>query len=449
MDVVEEQFRKDALGEGRHQDKERVRKAAYLQEQEDRAVRALAAAKVRELSDDDEAQRCDGQQVHASLDTSPEVQRRVADEAAAAVATLSDGELLTSAAGLLQVQLGPTPWRTVRLRLTFPPGYPVSPGSCLAVDLASAEGCVHPAPLARLREAVARDCRGRPPGEQAVPAIALVRKFVEKNTLLPAFEDIDAIKKLLREKGVGEVVETSDRKGTVRIRFASGRYSAHLVCRVGERYPEGAPSLEFTNDGNFPAGLADAAIVAAREQAKRLAEPPSAAAGGPLLAAREGAGTGNKERSRHARQQTFHSAQTANKLAETAAEAAARLEAERKRKIAEFKPARSLFPAVHRLVECFVEPLAKGCCEICGKRLLPEDPAKAKAARAERLMCGHHFHFGCLEKYVSEPPFDKGCKVCGEQVVHARLTTNKKVLEERWAAKKMREREISDVMDMF
>ena len=96
--------------------------------------------------------------------------------------------------------------------------------------------------------------------------------------------------------------------------------------------------------------------------------------------------------------------------------------------------------------------------------------------------CGHFFHLKCLEDQLAEPPFGKdGCRAkrtpgrgddwaadgpnadggtgegdagqgsgfCGSAIHNSKLMTNAKLLEQRWAAKQAKARELDDVTDCF
>jgi len=74
---------------------------------------------------------------------------------------------------------------------------------------------------------------------------------------------------------------------------------------------------------------------------------------------------------------------------------------------------------------------------------------------AERIYCGHYFHFNCLDGFISTPPFGKPCpvswyvifaeqqhptfssKACGKKVEHPKFTTDVKLLEKRWASEQV------------
>ena len=63
----------------------------------------------------------------------------------------------------------------------------------------------------------------------------------------------------------------------------------------------------------------------------------------------------------------------------------------------------------------------------------------------------HHrnIHHHCLETYMSNPPFDDTCHVCGAQINHHRFSDTREQLEKRWAQKQARQREIQDLEDLF
>ena len=102
------------------------------------------------------------------------------------------------------------------------------------------------------------------------------------------------------------------------------------------------------------------------------------------------------------------------------------------------------------------QALPGGRCGLCDVQLLPDDPEDVvlqgtHAKHLEYLYCGHYYHYGCLDKYINSPPFQDGkpCKVCGRRIWHHKFCRDTKLLEDRWAHKKAREREIKDVTDFL
>ena len=70
-------------------------------------------------------------------------------------------------------------------------------------------------------------------------------------------------------------------------------------------------------------------------------------------------------------------------------------------------------------------------------------------AQVLKIYCGHHYHFACVDQYLSEPPFGKTCHACGVPIEHRALTTDVKVLEARWAAKQAKQRELDEIADFL
>jgi hypothetical protein len=71
---------------------------------------------------------------------------------------------------------------------------------------------------------------------------------------------------------------------------------------------------------------------------------------------------------------------------------------------------------------------------------------QAKAMRPMRCYCGCWYHYKCLDKYMTEPPFGASCptKGCKRQVFHPNWPSDRKQLEREWAGHQARLREIQD-----
>uniref|UniRef100_A0A061R5L2 Upf0668 protein n=1 Tax=Tetraselmis sp. GSL018 TaxID=582737 RepID=A0A061R5L2_9CHLO len=151
--------------------------------------------------------------------------------------------------------------------------------------------------------------------------------------------------------------------------------------------------------------------------------------------------------------QTQSSAKMASELVSHSRDAAQSTKTKQQELLEGFEPQPSLWPAVSFLYhECLV-PLVTERCSVCEKHLVPSDPARIlqvpRYMMPERLFCGHIYHLRCLETYINNPPFDKGCKVCGQTLSHHKFCTDAKVLESRWAFKEARQREIDDVKELM
>ncbi|ALC38609.1 CG17260 [Drosophila busckii] len=151
---------------------------------------------------------------------------------------------------------------------------------------------------------------------------------------------------------------------------------------------------------------------------------------------------------------------------------------------AKFRPVPSLYTALKFCIAA-TQDFHMELCPICDQAVLPTNPEEILAdenadAFVERVFCGHLFHQGCLKKYLSEPPFPKGGKlcpakrrhprsdaakpvgasgkdkglqaelgVCGIKLAHDRWVVNIKTAETRWAQKQARQRELEEVVDFL
>ena len=84
--------------------------------------------------------------------------------------------------------------------------------------------------------------------------------------------------------------------------------------------------------------------------------------------------------------------------------------------------------------------------------VLPSDPAKAikfienkNLKRPERVYCGHWYHWGCLDKEMTSPPFGKVCSTCKVVLFHPDWPSDVKKLEKAWANKQTKARELEEV----
>ncbi|EDX03562.1 GD23202 [Drosophila simulans] len=158
-----------------------------------------------------------------------------------------------------------------------------------------------------------------------------------------------------------------------------------------------------------------------------------------------------------------------------------------KEALANFRPVRSLQRSLKFCLEA-TRDFHTERCPICDSTVLPEYPEDIEKDDnadffIERVYCGHLFHQGCLKKYLSEPPFPKGGKlcpaarrhprsdaqtymgrsqggganvsktpedtVCGIKLAHDRWVVSVKTAEARWAQKQARQRELEEVVDFL
>lgn len=70
----------------------------------------------------------------------------------------------------------------------------------------------------------------------------------------------------------------------------------------------------------------------------------------------------------------------------------------------------------------------------------------ARQSRPVRTYCGCWYHYSCLHKFMTEPPFGSSCPTdgCGRRVYHPDWPDDIKQLEKAWASEQARKREIED-----
>jgi hypothetical protein len=118
-----------------------------------------------------------------------------------------------------------------------------------------------------------------------------------------------------------------------------------------------------------------------------------------------------------------------------------------------------------------IQNLPEEICPVCKGLSLPNDPSILKALydstcasaseeekmarrlarkkRPIRTYCGCWYHYSCLDKFMTEPPFGAACPFDGRRVYHPDWPSDMKELERAWAAKEARKREIEDATMAF
>lgn len=93
-----------------------------------------------------------------------------------------------------------------------------------------------------------------------------------------------------------------------------------------------------------------------------------------------------------------------------------------------FMPIPGLEPTAKFIIEA-MDGFTEDKCPVCNQLSLPEDPklvAKSEDDEqfAIRMVCGHIFHQGCLQRYLSEPPIPPDGKLCPARSKHPRSDIN-------------------------
>lgn len=112
-------------------------------------------------------------------------------------------------------------------------------------------------------------------------------------------------------------------------------------------------------------------------------------------------------------------------------------------------------PSLEKMIQflySLVVALPKENCPMCKTSLLSKEASTQKELLPELTNCNHWYHLGCLYKYLVSPPFDKPriCHICKEHIHHPKWNNEYiKRMEERYARKMAKERELADVLDLF
>lgn len=89
-----------------------------------------------------------------------------------------------------------------------------------------------------------------------------------------------------------------------------------------------------------------------------------------------------------------------------------------------FVPKPSLLKTLKFIVEASID-FHDELCPVCEEKVLPQNSANVEISDAsdeyvERVYCGHIYHQGCLKRFMREPPFPAGGKLCPAKKAHPR-----------------------------
>lgn len=209
---------------------------------------------------------------------------------------------------------------------------------------------------------------------QTLITLKFIDNYLRENPLCIAYEEIYAIKQMLRRKndlgtGGGEL-KCMQKTSNVLLVVNEGDFYYKAKFHVPEEYP--AVCIGFVeHKSNFPEALLRFLNGQAKEIARKCVEPPL--------------------RSNY--QNDFV-----------------------------VKP--SLLPSLQFLVEA-VSDFTSELCPVCNSKCLPSQACDVELrdtfdSYVERVYCGHLYHLGCLKKYMREPPFPPGGKLCPAKRPHPR-----------------------------
>ncbi|XP_017047352.1 uncharacterized protein LOC108092327 [Drosophila ficusphila] len=334
---------------------------------------------------------------------------------------------------LIRVDIFPErPNRSMTVCLRFPENYPTS--TPILVELKSrVYSDLLLTELTRLIDDYARDFLGKP---QALLVLTFAQQYLSDNPLCVCLDEIKQLRADIKAGGTESQLKLKQKNRSVELVAKGGPYIYRVTAVVPDSYPMQSVDLRG-QESNLPAVLVRYLNGQSREIARQCVEPPIRMS---------------------------------------------------KEALANFRPVRSLQRSLKFCLEA-ARDFHIEFCPICDSTVLPEDPQDIETDDnsdffIERVYCGHLFHQGCLKKYLSEPPFPKGGKlcpakrrhprsdaqtymgrpqagggasvsrspedvVCGIKLAHDRWVVSVKTAEARWAQKQARQRELEEVVDFL
>ncbi len=321
----------------------------------------------------------------------------IAEELRTIHETLEPSAIKVAVRSLVQLEISRGDYARLVLQTHFPSTYPNGGLSCQLKSNTLPISALKK--LEQLADNTAAEC-----ADKSEPAILnvhnVLNRVVQKNLLLVAFDEVQAIRSKYKTPGVK--VSTRDVRGEVTIIVSCANYQSKGTFTVPPTYPKEACNFKL-NSSDCPASLQTIFEATTREKGRKLIRP---------------------------------------KLTEPPV------------------VANTLLPMVRHFVDDLAGRYPKEVCPVCKKRMLPEITPDATAAQSTsvrfvRLWCGHLYDHKCLQNYLETPPFDKG-KVClgagcGKRIFHQKFKTagNVKLAEERWAHKMAHKREIQEIVSFL
>lgn len=339
-------------------------------------------------------------------------------------------------------------YSSITVKITFPADYP---NAKLNIDMTSKT--LHEDVVKRIKEG----CTAEIQNSQSKNGVELVYTYCHnhlmKNHLLSAYPEIKKLKDYIQPPS--KILSIDNKSGTLKFHIQEGNYEMSIKIKAYNgvlEYPEGPIEIKVIAS-NLPEELSNSF----RTLAEAKVRLPTDSLRNNSEQSKSSGGTSGSKKKVHPKKMIFQSGTSAAREQQLLfeqeerrreQEIKARFEASKPKKIVE-----RLFNAVSFIHTYCVQGVVTQKCGVCEKRVLPSDPKACSKIplklKAERLYCNHFYHRDCLDKYINTPPFGKTCHTCHSKIQHHKWDISTKVLEERWAAQQARDREISDVLDMF
>ena len=168
----------------------------------------------------------------------------LASERAALAAVVPSGCLLSSFQELIKIRVSRTPYKELTLTLHLLPTYPETP---LLAEFVSST--LPDRLLAKFKDAVESEARGRAGSPQLVEAVQLVQRMVNTNMLIGCWDEIRQAKELLADDRC--TLKLSEKTGKIGLTVTSAGHTVEMALRVPDAYPaEPVQVSDVTNDLN-------------------------------------------------------------------------------------------------------------------------------------------------------------------------------------------------------
>jgi len=314
-------------------------------------------------------------------------------------------------------------------------------------------------------------------GYQATAVVARARSFLEDKTLLICFNDILRLQELFPEKSW---VKPNDKTGIIKMKMKSGKYFISVEFQVTKNYPDEAVTVTITKSNygeritayyrlqssnlclKLAQGINPLAMKKSEEKRDEVGDREMEVTTNRIHAIKDDVKYLKKMADLREQSDDKKMRRTLVRLNKKEAvkhEDIDKQEEEARRalsglEIGQLVPIPSVF-IVAEWLYTNLGKLAVSLCQGCGKRLLPDDPAKLAGMHEnskkvpEKPHCGHWFHTRCLQDFLTTPPFKKPCAVCGRRVTHPAYSTDVAKLEKAWAQEQAKKRELSEIADFM
>jgi hypothetical protein len=411
----------------------------------------------------------------------------ISDELASLKKNFSNIQITSATSHFLTFTYERTVHARVKATLTFPEDYP---SHALLVSVSMVAPGLQKK-LERELGNVAQNLALSSSLPQVEEVVRHLLNFMDTNKFVPCWKELkQVVGELMKDNDKSTIVSLNERKGRMQLRFNNGKYYYACSITVDDNYPSTTTHENWGNacklvlkESNFGTKIESLLTLQAKELVRHMQDGMSAekalAYSNPIKAPptqeyddddqqrRET----NVDISRNAikglptKQGNAHDAKdhsVKGERNEWHQEEQRRLEAFQLEDHADPQP--SLFQLISFL-RCNIQQLPEKKCPICQQLALPtnpEDLGKMYTSRSNQskqnlpllTYCGCWYHYGCLHKFMVEPPFGAptaACpSCCGKRVYHPNWPADSiKELERDWANKQARQRDIEDAAMFF